>query len=181
MALNFDAKKITKTAIFVALSFIISILEFPLFPQAGFLKLDFSNVFILIGGFSLGPVYGVIILFCKELLCLIKTSTYVGQIANFLMGLSYILLPTLIYKYKKGIKVVIMSLILATFLQVGVSLVVNRFINFPLYLPGMPKEAIVNAFYSSFWFIILFNLIKGVAVAFLTILLYKKTKKILHI
>lgn len=175
MAINFDAKKISKTAIFVALAFIVSILEFPLFPQAGFLKLDFSNVFILIGGFSLGPVYGVIILFCKELLCLIKTSTYVGQIANFLMGLSYILLPTLIYKYKKGIKVVIISLILATFLQVGVSLLVNRFINFPLY--GLTKEA----FYSIIWFIVLFNLIKGVAVALLTILLYKRTKKILHI
>ena len=179
--IDFNAKKITRAAIFVALSFVISFIEFPLFPQASFLKLDFSNVFILIGGFSLGPIYGVIILLCKELLCLFKTTTYVGQIANFLMGLSYILVPTVAYKYKKGIKLVVITLVISTLIQTGVSLLVNRFINFPLFLKGMPLQAIIETFNSMFWVIVLFNLIKGIVIGILTILLYKRTKKILKI
>ena len=171
--MKLNGKTLAKTAIFSALAFIVSYLEFPIFPQAPFFKLDFSNVFVLIGGFSLGPAYGALILFVKELLCLIKTSTYVGQIANFLMGISFVLLPTILYKYKKGLKLVITSLVIATIIQTLVATLVNRFINFPLY--GLT----VDVFYSLLWIIIAFNLIKGVAVSIVAVLLYKRIKKVL--
>ena len=168
-------KNLAKSAIFSALAYILTYLEIPLFPQASFLKLDFSNVFVLIGGFSLGPLYGVVILFVKEFLCALKPSTYfvVGQVANFLIGLSFILLPTIVYNFKKGIKTVLFTLLGATVLQVVVALLVNRFINFPLI--GYPTEA----FYSLFWVIFAFNAIKGVLVSVITILLYKRIKKVL--
>ncbi len=170
------AKKIAYIAMFSALAYAISFLEFPIFPAADFLKIDFSNVFILIGGFSLGPIASVIILFIKESLrLLIPTSVFVGQIANFLIGLPFILLPTLIYRYKKGIKVVIIALLIATLLQVLTALPVNKFINFPLY--GVPSEA----FKGFVWYIVAFNAIKGVVVSIITILLYKRVKKILKI
>ena len=38
-------KKLVGTAVFAALSFVVSFLEFPIFPATGFLKLDFSAVF----------------------------------------------------------------------------------------------------------------------------------------
>ena len=173
--MKFDAKLIAKIAIFTAIAYIISYLEFPIFPTAPFLKLDFSNVFILIGGFALGPIPGVIILIAKEALCLLKTSTVVGQLANLLIGLSYILLPILVYHFKKGIKTVIITLSVSTVLQVVVGLLVNRFINFPLY--GLPVET----FYSLFTVILLFNLIKAVVISILTILLYKRIKKLFRI
>jgi riboflavin transporter FmnP len=171
----FNAKNIAKIALFASLAFIISLLEFPLFPQAPFLKLDFSNVFILIGGFSLGPVSGFIILLIKELLCLLKTTTYVGQIANLIIGLSYILLPTIYYHYKKGIKGVIVTLSIASIMQVVAGLLVNRFINFPLY--GLT----VAVFYEMLIFIVLFNFIKAVVIGAVTLLLYKRIKKVSHI
>lgn len=173
--LDFNGKNIAKIAVFTALSFVVSIFEFPIFAQAPFLKLDFSNVFVLIGGFSLGPIHGVIILFVKEILCLIKTSNYIGQIANFIIGCSYVLLPTIVYYYKKGLKSVALTLSIASIIQVGVGLVVNRFINFPLF--GYP----ISAFYELALIISAFNLIKGVAVAIVTIILYKRIKKFLHI
>lgn len=173
--MKFDAKLIAKIAIFTAIAYIISYLEFPIFPTAPFLKLDFSNVFILIGGFALGPIPGVIILIAKEALCLLKTSTVVGQLANLLIGLSYILLPILVYHFKKGIKTVIITLSVSTVLQVVVGLLVNRFINFPLY--GLSVEM----FNSLFTVILLFNLIKAVVVSILTILLYKRIKKLFRI
>ena len=174
--MKLDAKLIAKIAIFTAIAYVISFLEFPLFPTATFLKLDFSNVFILIGGFSLGPIPGVIILLVKEILCMITSqSFFVGQLANFLIGLSFILLPIVVYKFKKGIKTVIITLSISSVLQVVVGLFVNRFINFPLY--GLSVEA----FYSLFFVILVFNLIKAVVISVLTILLYKRIKKLFRI
>ncbi len=176
MNTKISAKVIAQIAIFTAISYLISFIEFPIFPMAPFLKLDFSNVFILIGGFSLGPVAGVVILFIKEVLCMLTSQSYfVGQLANFLMGLSFILFPTIVYKFKKGIKTVVLTLIIASVLQVLAGLLVNRFINFPLY--GLTKEA----FYSLFYVILAFNLIKAVVISILTILLYKRIKKIMRI
>ncbi len=170
------AKRIAYIAMFSALAFVVSFLEFPIFPAADFLKIDFSNVFILIGGFSLGPIASVVILFIKESLrLLIPTSVFVGQIANFLIGLPFILVPTLIYKYKKGIKVVIIALVIATLLQVATALPVNKFINFPLY--GVPSEVFKNFI----WYIIAFNAIKGAIISLITILLYKRVKKIIKL
>ena len=174
--MKFDAKLIAKIAIFTAIAYIISFIEFPIFPAAPFLKLDFSNVFILIGGFSLGPIAGVSILLVKEILCMITSQTFfVGQLANFLIGLAFILLPILVYKYKKGIKTVIITLSISSVLQVIVGLLVNRFINFPLY--GLTVET----FNSLFFVILAFNLIKAVVISVLTILLYKRIKKLLRI
>ncbi len=176
MSGKITAKKIAYIAMFSAVAFVISFLEFPIFPAAEFLKIDFSNVFILIGGFSLGPIASVVILFIKEALrLLIPTSVFVGQIANFLIGLPFILVPTLIYRYKKGIKVVIITLFIATIFQIAVALPVNKFINFPLY--GVPSEV----FKDFVWYIIAFNAIKGVVISAVTILLYKRVKKILKI
>ena len=46
MAEKSVTKQIVGTALFSALAFVISLLEFPIFPSASFLQLDFSMVFI---------------------------------------------------------------------------------------------------------------------------------------
>jgi len=170
-----DAKTIAKIAIFVAVSFILAKIEFAILPAAPFLKLDFSNVFVLIGGFMLGPIAGATILLIKEAFCLIGTSTPIGQLANVIMGLSFILVPTIVYHYKKGISCVIITLLIGTILEIGSALICNRFITFPLFM-GSGAEV---AFTQSFWWIVLFNVIKCIACSILTILLYKRIKKIL--
>ena len=52
-----------------------------------FLKLDFSNVFVLIGGFALGPAAGTVIAVLKELLHAITVghTAFIGELANILM------------------------------------------------------------------------------------------------
>ena len=57
----FSASAIAKIAMFAALAFAVSYLEFPIFPAASFLQMDFSCVFVLLGGFMFGPVAAVII------------------------------------------------------------------------------------------------------------------------
>ena len=151
--IEYNGKLIAKIAIFTALSFVLTFFEFPIFPQAPFLKLDFSNVFVLIGGFSLGTIPGVIILVAKELLCLLKTSTVVGQLANVLIGLFYVVAPFVIYQHKRTFKGALVGLIIGGVLGTVMSLPINRFINFPLYMGGAPfvlTEISINAF-KSFW------------------------------
>ncbi len=167
-----STKILVGVALFGALSFVISYLEFPIFSAAPFLKLDFSSVFVLLSGFCFGPVWGVVTCVVKEFLCfLFKTSTGgVGEIANVIVTISFILLPTTLYRFKKGLPLVIVSLICACFITTGVSLLTNRFITFPLYM----GEGAVAVFNSVWYYVLFFNFIKAVSISILTVLLYKR-------
>ncbi|MBQ9103601.1 MAG: ECF transporter S component [Clostridia bacterium] len=177
MAEKSVTKQIVGTALFSALAFVISLLEFPIFPSASFLQLDFSMVFITLAGFIFGAWSGITCSFIKELLRFIIGSGTggVGEIANFIVTVSFVLMPTLVYHFKKGLPTVIITLAISCVLQAGVALLTNRFINFPLFMGEKAGE-----WFSNLWhFVLLFNLIKGVATAILTILLYKRISYII--
>ena len=168
---HFTTKRLVLMALFVALSYVIGFLEFPIFPATPYFKLDFANVFIMLTGFLLGPVEGIIVCALKELLSLIDSSSGgAGEVANFLMASAFILLPSIVYQFKKGFKVVAATLAGACLLGTATALVVNRFIVFPLYM----GEAAPAVFHQVFWFAVAFNLIKTVAVSLVTVLLYKR-------
>ena len=60
---------LTVAAMLSAVAFILMFIEFPipmLIPS--FVKMDFSDLPALLGAFALGPVYGVVISFMKNLL-----------------------------------------------------------------------------------------------------------------
>ena len=129
-----SAKRLALMAVFVALSFVVSLFEFPIFPAAPFLELDFGNVFIMLIGFLLGPVEGVIVCVVKELLSMIgPNSNLVGQLANIIMTSAYILLPSILYRKHKGMDVVLFSLAGACVISTTASLFVNHFVLFPMY------------------------------------------------
>ena len=171
-----SAKRLALMAVFVALSYAVSWLEIPLFPATPFLKLDFGNVFILLISFLLGPVEGVIVCVLKEgLRALGSSSGGVGEIANILMTSAYILLPSIVYNFRKGMKTVAWTLAAACLLGTGAALLSNRFINFPLYM----GEGAASFFADVFWYVAAFNLIKTVSVSILTLLLYKRLSNFL--
>ncbi len=173
---RFSAKRIALMAVFSALSFAISLLDFPIFPATPFLKLDFGNVFILLISFLLGPVEGVMVCAVKESLrILVSTSGGIGELANMLVTSSYILLPSIVYHFRKGFKTVAWTLSVACLIGTGVALLANRYINFPLYM-GAGAAAV---FAQVFWFIVAFNLIKTVVISVLTLLLYKRLSNFL--
>ncbi len=172
----FAPKRLAFIAAFVALSFVVSFLEFPLFPATPFLKLDFGNVFIMLVGFLLGPVEGIVCCALKECLRMLGSSSGgVGELANMLVTTTYILLPSLIYRFHKGIKTVCFTLGIACLLGTGMALISNRYINFPLYMGG----GAAAVFGRVFWWIVAFNLVKTVAVSLLTVLLYKRLSNFL--
>ena len=165
-------KRLVGTAMFAALAYITSLFEFPIFPAVPFLKLDFSAVFIALSAFIFGPICGITTCFIKEFIAYItKSSTGgIGEIANFIVISGYILIPSIVYCYKKGFPTVIITLIMGCVVQVALALLSNRFIMFPLFFGA---DA-VKWFGSTWAFILAFNAIKAVAVSILTILLYKR-------
>lgn len=173
---RFTAKRLAFVSLFVALSYVVSLFDFPVFPAVPFLKLDFGNVFILLVSLLCGPIEGVLVCVLKEgLRALGSSSGGVGEIANILVTVSYIALPSVFYRYKKGFKGVMLCLIGACFIGTGVALLANRFITFPLYM-GEKAGAV---FRESFLFIVIFNLVKTVSVGILTVLLYKRLSDVL--
>ncbi len=173
----FSASAIAKLALFTALAFAVSYLEFPLFPAAPFLQMDFSLVFVLLGGFMYGPAAAIVISGVKECLRLFTTSTAgIGELANFLVTFSFVIVPTLVYRFKKGLPVVIVTLAVGCLLEVGVSLLTNRYINFPLFM----GEGAAASFAALWWYVLLFNLIKAVAVSLVSVLLYKRISWLLN-
>lgn len=167
---HFSAPRLAYMAIFTALAFVVTFLEFPIFPQASFLKFDFANVFFLIEGFIFGPVEAIVSIAIKELLCFAKSSTGgVGEIANLIMSTAYVIIPSVAYRFRRGRGWVVLYLACACILQTGLSLIVNRYINFPFFAPANSDEL-----FAQLWsFVLWFNLIKSVAIGVVVMLVYK--------
>lgn len=182
---RFSPKRLAIMAIFVALSYVVSLLEIPMpLFGAGFLELDFGNVFIVLISFLLGPLEGVLVCFLKEgLRCISSSSLCAGEIANFVITSSYLLIPSIAYQKRRTLKTVLITLSISCVVATGFALLANRFVIFPVYaylfggsIFGM---TVVEAF-SAFWVaVLLFNLIKTVSVGLLTLLLYKRLSNFL--
>ena len=181
---TFTTKNIAGMAVFTALSFVVYLVEIPIFAgtPASFLELDLSNVFVMLGGFMYGPIPAIIITVIKELIHITVGSTGgVGELANIIITTSFVLLPSIVYRYKKGFKVVILTLIIACLIQSSVSLIVNKFINFPFFMgsvPFVPNQTSESMFSMLWGYVLAFNLIKSVVISAVTVLLYKKVSYI---
>ena len=98
-------KNVVLMGMFGALSAVLMLFDFPIpFIAPSFYTLDLSEIPVLIGTFSLGPVAGAGIELVKILVKLVlkPTSTgFVGEFANVCIGCSLILPAGLIYQFKK--------------------------------------------------------------------------------
>ena len=174
---EFSAKRLALIAVFTALAYGISFLEFPIFPAVSFLKLDFSFAIMLIASYMLGALSGEVIVVVFALLKLPLSQTgMVGDLANFVMAQFFAVLPSMIYYYRRKFSVVAFSLVGATAIISALSLVTNRYMLLPMYMGSGAEEFFMQVWY----YIVLFNVIKGVSNGIITILLYKRLKKLLH-
>lgn len=88
-------RKIVVIGILAALAWIISRFTFPILPWAPFLKIDFSDIPILLGMYVFGPMAGVAIAGVRSLLSYVMSGGEagfpIGDTAAFLATLSYTL------------------------------------------------------------------------------------------
>lgn len=182
----FTASRMAYLALFTAFAYVLYLpwLEFSVFPAVPFMKIDFSNTFVMIAGFSLGPVAGVIVGVLKEVLHSLTFSQTVGvgELANIIIMLPYVLIPSLIYKKHKGIKSVILSLVLACVGQTAWSVPVNYSLSFPFFYSAMGYGGWADGmnFYLTVWYwAVLFNFIKSLLITVAVMLLYKSISRLI--
>lgn len=189
---SFSLDRITKVGILSALSYGLMFIQVPIPIAPPFMKLDLADVPSLIGGFALGPWYGVMIQFIKNLLNLSKTMTGgVGELSNFIVGSTFVLVSSLIYRNNKTKKNSILSLILGVLAMSAVATISNAFVVFPLYGKAMNmdlsafaaqagKNSLVKNYFTLMIFLIApFNIIKGAVESIVTELIYKRISPIL--
>lgn len=192
-----NIRKMALVAMFAALSAVLMFFEFPLgFIAPSFYEFDFSEVPVMIGSFILGPVAGITIEFVKIMVkFLIKGTTTggVGELANFLIGCSFILPASLIYKTHKTRKTALIGMGTGTITMAFFGAALNAFVLLPAYsiTYGMPVDAFVAmgtainpAIDSLFKFCLLavvpFNIIKGIIISIITFLMYKPLSSLIH-
>ena len=188
---------LTVAAMLSAVAFILMFIEFPipmLIPS--FVKMDFSDLPALLGAFALGPVYGVIISFMKNLLHIVikGTSTAcVGELSNFILGAIFSAVAGYLYKHHKSRKTAIIGAVAGAVAMGVLSVPSNYFVVYPAYVQfyHMPLEAILGMYQailpsanSLIKCLIIFNmpftLVKGLLDALICMLIYKPLSPILH-
>lgn len=187
---------IAKIAILGAVSALLMLFEIPLFFAPSFYKLDFSEVAVLLGAFSMGPVAGIVIEAVKILINFVLDGSItagIGEMANFIIGCSFVVPAAIIYKRNKTRKNAITGLIAGTVIMVIAGALMNLYVLLPVYASAfkMPVEAIVemgtkvNSVITDIYTLVLFatvpfNLIKGILSSLITVLIYKKLSPLLH-
>ncbi len=185
---------IVKTGIMAAIAFILMYIEIgiPIVPP--WLKLDISDFPALLAGFSLGPVSGIIVQAIKALLFfLLKNSGTggVGEIANLLMGIAFVLPAALIYMKNKSFKRAIFGTLVGVVSMTLASGLLNYYLLIPAYAQIMPMEAIlsactlINPAMNSveayvFMAAMPFTFAKGLLDGIIIFLIYKRVSPVLH-
>lgn len=183
-------KNLTMIAMFSAISAVLMVFEIQLPFSPSFVKFDFSDLPVMLGGFLIGPFAGGIIVFMKILLHFLlngTTSFFVGDLSNLLLTLSFVLPASFIYQQKKTKKTTIQGLLVSIICTSLLTIIFNLFLIFPLYLKVLNLKMVdlinmihvVNPLVKDVFTMIVFsllpfNLFKYSIVSMITMLSYKK-------
>ena len=178
-----------------AIAVVLMLFEIPLPFAPSFYEIDFSEVPVLIGCFTMGPLAGAIIEFLKILLNFAINGTAtagVGEVANFLIGCAFVIPAVVIYKKKRTRTGAIIGMVTGTLFMTFIGCFLNAFVLLPTYAKafGMPIDALVgmgtavNSHITSLTTFVIFavapfNLLKGFLVSLIVFLIYKKISPIL--
>ncbi len=192
----YKIKKMILISMLSAIAAILMILDFPILIAPSFMKIDLSEVPVMISAFLLGPLSGILTVVLKIFLKQIMkpTSTFfIGEIANLISSITFVLPASLIYRNNKTMRAAIFSLVFGIFSSSIISTLMNAFFLFPIYINnlGYGENTIINMFkqinpyFDNMFKIMLFsvfpfNLIKYFIVSIVIFVFYKKISKILR-
>ncbi|WP_026563962.1 ECF transporter S component [Bacillus sp. UNC41MFS5] len=156
-----------------SIAFLLMLIQFPLPLFPNFLFVDFSDIPALIATLIFGPIAGILVEFFKNVLNYIQTGSQtgipVGQIANFVAGIVFILPTYFVYNRLKTRKGMTLALISGTAIMAVLMSILNYLVILPAYtvLMGFPdmRNLVLPA-------ILPFNLLKGVMMSAIFMLLF---------
>lgn len=186
-------KKMTRIGVLSAVAALLFLIPgIPIVPPI--YKLDFSTLPALLGGFSMGPLAGALIVLVKDLVGLFTTQTGgVGELADFVVSASLVVTAAALYATRRTLKGALIGMGLGILLMIVVGCAANYYVLIPFYqnVMGFPTEQVIKLVQAtippvdSLWKLILlatapFNLIKGVVLCGVTALLYKRLSPLLQ-
>ncbi|MBB4823796.1 riboflavin transporter FmnP [Sporosarcina luteola] len=180
---NKKLRKMILIAMLGSISTVLMQLNFPLPALPPFLKVDFSEIPAVLAVMTMGPVAGISVELLKNVLYWFMsgspTGVPVGEIANFVTGVLFIMPIYYIFKRVQSTKGLTAGLLTGTVLMaVGMSVLnyavflpmYSYFLNMPPYVGDAMFDVIVKG-------ILPFNLIKGALLMVVFLLLYKSMHK----
>ncbi len=191
------ARRAASVGLLSAISAVLMLIELPMPFAPSFYKLDLSELPIMIGAYAFGPSVGVLIEFIKIILKLFMKGTstaFVGELANFAVGSSFIIPAATLYYANRTKKNALKSCVLGTICITVFGTAFNAVYLLPAFakLYGMPLEAILemgakvnplagdnNIVTFVLACVAPLNLIKGTVISLLTLLIYKKISPVL--
>ena len=158
----------------------------PIFPSI--LKVQFSMLPTIIGGFALGPIGGILICLIKFLFKLVTThSAGIGEFTDLLIGVGVVTITTTVYKYNHTKRGAVGALLCGVLFWCLIAIVLNGFFAMPQYvklygidavvgmlkvIPGVTEE---NYLFKYLIFGCLpFNLMLSIVVSIVTYFVYKR-------
>ena len=174
MDTNKKINKLVKIALLAAIGALLTFIELPIFPVAPWLKLDFSEIPVLMGGFAFGPIVGIVLEALKIMLKLALHGTLtagVGELANFIVGISLVVPASLIYTKFRTKKGAIVGMIVGGLIINIVGILSNIYILLPFYHITLEGKALLDYILLG---LIPLNTLKAVSVSIVTFILYKR-------
>lgn len=165
-----STKKITTFAIILALAIVASFFSFPILPSASFLKIEFSDSFLLIIGMLFGFKELLLAIFLKGIFLYLKNPEIIGVLANLISA--FLFTGTFLLMMKRTNKWIVALCVSTVVVTIALS-IFNYYVLLPMYSTvykmnlGPLETVILTA-------IVPFNLIKGSLLSLLSMTLLKQ-------
>ena len=168
---TYKIRRLTAVAVFAALAYVRHFIHIPV----AFLNLDFKDVIMATAGMYFGPRTGILLALLVPLLELPSSETGIyGLIMNALSSGTFVIVASVIYKFKRKLSGAIIALSVAACSTVAVMMVANLYIT-PYYM-GVPQGTVISLIPT---LLLPFNAVKSVLNAALTLCLYKPITTVL--
>ncbi len=177
---KFSVKALVAIGMLSSISYVLMLLNFPLPPFPNFLMIDFSDIPALIAALIFGPVAGILVELFKNILDYFMTGSAtgvpVGNIANFVAGILFVLPAYYIYTKLKTKKGMTIALVISTLVMSITMSVLNYYVIMPAYTfflnyPAMGTPELKTMIVSG---ILPFNILKGLLISLVFMLLFAR-------
>ncbi|WP_203641122.1 ECF transporter S component [Levilactobacillus andaensis] len=175
-----SVRAMVEMALFAGVAYVLMFVSLPIIPIVPYMKLDLSDLVVLLGMSLFGPAGAVLIAAVKELLYFVTTGldivNFIGVLTAFIADLALVLPISAVLKHhhQPTLKRQIVAVIVGTLTLTVVLSLANWWVITPLYLKvwgmslGLPVNKLILLG------VIPFNLIKGIVLGILFILLSRR-------
>ncbi len=162
-------QKMVGVAMLAAIGYLLMFLAFPVIPLFPYMKVDFSDIPILIGTYLFGPIAGITTAFLRSVIHFVTTggdvANLIGDVTSFVASVAFVLPVYFITKKSRSKFSLISGLVVGVLSLTVVMSVMNYFVTLPLYLKVMNFD--VGMAYTKYivTVVVPFNLIKGAIIS----------------